>query len=607
VNAWKSLVALLRNYKHLVFWNIFFTVWTVIFSLFSLIMIIPFLQLLFDKTPMVESPPVMQWSADYLKEYFYYIISYQIKCYGKGAALAMFCGIVAVVFFLKNLFRYLASYFLAPLRNGLIYDIRDQLYQKLLKLPVSFFHSERKGELITKMTTDVSEIEYSIINTLEASIQAPLTIILYLVYMFVTSFQLTLFVFGMIIVMALFVGRIGKSLKRESKEGKEVAGRLTSIIEETISGIKIIKGFLVQPWILEKFTKENQQYYHAFNKMYRKRDLSSPLTEFLAIVIVCMVLWFGGHMVLSSHGSLLTAESFIGFMVIFSQLIAPAKSFSTAYYDIQKGKASYERIQEILHQAEDVDVLDADQEMVPFDRSIEFKEVSYRYQNSHEWALQDFSFQFEKGKKYALVGPSGAGKSTLFDLFFRFSTPVQGQIQIDETDIQSFSLKAYRQLFGIVPQEPILFNYSVAENIGFGHVDPAMLEDSLKIANAYDFVQKMIYAEATEVGERGGKLSGGERQRLSISRVAYHNPEIILLDEATSALDTQNEREVQTALNNLLKDKTSILIAHRLSTVRDADCILVMKEGRLMEFGSHTSLMDQKGLYFDMVQMQSIQ
>jgi subfamily B ATP-binding cassette protein MsbA len=582
-----------------------FSIFTVLFSLVSLVMLVPFLELLFDKTQLILTKPVFHLSKDYFVDLFYYNLSIQIQTYGKASALAYFCIIVCVVFLLKNLFRYLALFVLAPLRNQLIFDLRNQLYEKMLRLPTSFFQEEKKGSLITKFTSDLTEIEYSIMNTLETSIQSPLNVVLFLMAMFTISTPLTLFVFGMIIFMALFIGRIGKSLKKESKEGKEVLGKLTSIIDESISGIKIIQAYFVQDWIKNKFATENKNYYDVFNKMYRKRDLSSPLTEFLAIIVVCIVLWFGGQLVLA--GGNLNPSNFIAFMVIFSQLIPPAKSFSSAFYEIKKGMASFERIQEILDAPDSDDsLLQRTQALTSFQKNIVFKNISFQYPNSQAFAINDFTFTFEKGKKYALVGASGAGKSTLFDLILQFIAPQKGQIEIDGKAIETMDLKNYRNLFGIVSQEAILFNYSVAENIAFEALEKQQISNALQISNAKEFVEKMNPETYYAIGERGSKLSGGEKQRLSISRVAYRNPEIILLDEATSALDSKNEQEVQSALKNLLADKTSIIIAHRLSTIKEVDCILVMQDGSIVEVGSHNELIAQNGTYAEMVSLQNL-
>lgn len=569
----------------------------------SLVMLVPFLELLFDKTELITVKPNFEWNQKSIINTFYYFLSIQILENGKTAALAFFCVVVVIIFFLKNIFRYLALFILAPLRNKLIFDLRDLMYRKMLRLELSFFQKNQKGDLITKFTTDLTEIEYSIMNTLETSIQSPLNIILFLSAMMTISYQLTFFVFGMILIMALFIGKIGKSLKKESKNAKNVLGKLTSIIDETIHGIKIIQAYFVQNWIYEKFKTENIRIYKVYNNMYRKRDLSSPLTEFLAIVVICIVLWFGGNMVLSEAG--LSPSKFIGFMVIFSQLIPPAKSFSSAVYEIKKGMASYERIQTILNERSYNENEVIHKTTNSFQNTLDFKNVSFKYPNG-PMAIQDFSFSFEKGKKYALVGASGAGKSTIFDLILRFVKPSNGQILIDNLPIDTIDLRSYRYLYGIVTQEAILFNYSVAENVTFETNENENLKKALQISNALDFVDKMNPETKVAIGERGSKLSGGEKQRLNIARIAYLNPEIILLDEATSALDSKNEKEVHLALEKLMENKTSIIIAHRLSTIQNVDSILVIENGNLIEHGNHSDLIAKNGLYSEMVRLQKL-
>lgn len=610
MKAYLHLLLYLKPHKKLVILFSVFSVLTVLFSLVSLVMLVPFLELLFDKTPLVLTKPTFSFSNKYFVDTFYYHLSSQIQHFGKSSALAFFCVVISCVFLFKNLFRYLALYVLAPLRNHIIFDLRDSMYLRLINLPISFFQRENKGDIITKFTSDLSEIEYSIINTLETSIQSPLNIVLFLGAMLAMSAQLTLFVFAMILVMALVIGRIGKSLKRESKEGKEVTGRLTSILDESIYGVKIIQAYFVQNWMYKKFNSENKNYFDTYNRMYRKRDLSSPLTEFLAIVVVCLVLWFGGQIVLTHQELIgqgiqsqgLTASVFIAFMVVFSQLIPPAKSFSSAFYEIKKGMASFERIQTIL--GEDmVDFRHNCVELEHFKSNIQLSNVSFRYQNSETNVLSDINLTFEKGKKYALVGASGAGKSTLLDLILGFVEPVSGNILIDQNPINSISLNSYRHLFGLVTQESLLFNDTIASNLGFEAIDNSKIQEALQVGNAEEFAAKI---GKEYIGERGSRLSGGEKQRLTISRAAYRNPEIILMDEATSALDSQNEHEVQKALDILLQNKTSIVIAHRLSTVRNADVIILMSQGQVVAQGNHSHLYQTSDLYKKMVDLQAL-
>lgn len=600
MNAYLTLLKNVLPYKRNIFLFFICSILTVIFSLVSLVLLVPFLELLFDKTPLVSVQPQFKLSTTYLIQNFYYIISSKISQDGKVEALAFFCILVCIVFFLKNLFRYAAMYVLAPIRNRLIYDLRERMYIRLLKLPISFFAKNEKGDLITKFSSDLNEIEYSIMNTLETSIQSPMTIILFLGAMLAMSYQLTFFVFGMIIVMALVIGRIGKSLKRESKLGKEVQGRLISVIDETILGIKIIQSFSAQDWIYSKFQKENQAYYDTYNAMYRKRDLSSPLTEFLAIIVVCIVLWFGGNLVLN-HGNL-TAPIFISFMVVFSQLIPPAKSFSSAVYEIKKGMASYERIDKILNHPE-INMNEMGKKIDQFQESLELKNLSFRYDESENCILEDINLTILPRKKYAIVGPSGAGKSTLMSLILGYYSPTSGQIVLDGVSLEDYNLESYRAIFGYVSQDSILFNYSIDENISFGINDPDKIQNSLDISNAIELKTRL---QDEILGERGSKLSGGEKQRVTIARAAMKDPDIVLMDEATSALDSQNESEVQKAMDNLLKEKTSVVIAHRLSTVINSDQIILMQHGKIADIGMHSELYHRNLLYKKMVDLQKL-
>lgn len=600
MKAYFTLLRQVLPYRQYVLWFSIFSILAVLFSLVSLVLLVPFLELLFDKTPLVTAAPDPAWSKDYLIQKFYYTLSSKILADGKTAALSFFCVVVTCVFFAKNLFRYLALYALAPLRNRLILDLRDKMYRHVQSLPITYFQRQNKGDLITRFTSDLTEIEYSIMNTLETSIQSPLTIILFLGAMLTMSVKLTLFVFGMILVMALVIGRIGKSLKKESQYGKEVLGRLTSIIDETISGIKIIQAFSIQDWVYKQFQSENKSYFDTYNAMYRKRDLSSPLTEFLAIIVVCIVLWYGGNLVLASHG--LTAPVFISFMVVFSQLIPPAKSFSGAIYEIKKGMASYDRLQAVLKE-ETIDENQEGIELKELNKDICFESITHRFGGSEVDAVHDFTYTFQKGKKYAIVGSSGAGKSTIMDILLGFLTPTAGHIRMDEKAIEVIKRGSYLKLFGYVTQEPFLFNQSIRSNICLGPCDETKYQQALKISNTTDLAARM---QEDAIGERGSKLSGGERQRLTIARVAYRDPAIVLMDEATSALDSQNEHEVQQAMDQLMLDRTSIVIAHRLSTVKNADCILLMHEGRILASGNHTELYQNNTVYKQMVDLQRL-
>ncbi len=550
--------------------------------------------MLFDK-------PQLTLSSAYIKNLFDFYLSKIILEQGKSKALFFFCILVGIVFLLKNLFRYLALYILAPLRNGLIKQLRDNLYQKILRLRYPFFVENSKEDILQRLTQDLIEIEYSLLNTLEVTIQSPLTIVVFLTYMLFTSYQLSFFVFFMILVMALFIGRVGKNLKRQSLESRLVQGNLMTLITETLTHIKTLKSYSAFQWISEKFIRLNHENYLVFNKIYRKRELSSPLTEFLAIIVVCIVLYYGGNLVLTS-GSL-SAESFIGFMVVFSQLIPPAKSFSSAYYEIQKGAASLDRIEYILSQ--EIENLEDTIPSLDFEKKITLSHISFTYPNQKEQVLDNISFNIEKGKRYALVGLSGSGKSTLFDILLQFQKPDSGHISLDGKSIDDLSLTAYRNLFAVVYQNPSLFSVHFPENISLSkHIDTYRYEKSMQLAMANDFAE--MKPKNTEIVNIQDKFSGGEKQRLALARAFYHHRPIVLLDEATSALDSIIEKEMQGNLQEFLKFKTSLTIAHRLSTVVNSDEILLIHQGKLIAQGKHEVLFLSNDFYKQLCQNQLI-
>lgn len=606
------ILGYVRKYTLLAALNVVFNLLSTVFSLVSIAMVMPFLKLLFNKEigPQTPVPPLpdfklgVNYVLDLFNHHFIRIIVEQ----GKLNALVSICVLVVIVFFLKNLFRFLALYFLAPLRNGAVRDIRERLFQKLLTLPLSYFSKERKGDILTRMSSDVQEIEYSIISTLDITFKEPVTILVFLGAMLYTSPQLTGFVLLMILITVLIVGRIGKSLKRSASKAQSKLGEMISVLEESLSGMRIIKAFTAEKYQLDKFTQANTSYYKTMTRAFRKRDLSSPLSEFLIIIIVVLVLWFGGRIVLMDDGTL-EAEVFIWFMLLFSQLIQPAKSFAGAYYNIQKGLASADRITKIL----DADIRirqkpDA-KSVTAFKDKVEFRNVSFAYYNFDDKAvLANINLTIKKGKMIALVGQSGAGKSSLVDLIPRFYDPVQGEILLDETDIRDYKLGDLRKLMGVVTQESILFNDTVYNNIAFGmeHATHEDVINAAKVANAHDFIVRMEKGYDTMIGDRGHKLSGGERQRLTIARAILNDPPILILDEATSSLDTESEKLVQDAVYKLMEHRTAIVIAHRLSTIQYADEILVMQEGKIIERGNHISLMAQEnGVYKKLVDLQA--
>ncbi len=609
INFMKQFLRLFHyigNYKYHALLNVVFNLLSVVFSLVSIVMLIPFLQLLFGKTPLIEQPPAFSWNHAFVIGYFEFHLSNLIRSSGPTSGLMFICISTAVVFFLKNLFRFLAVFVMSPVRNGVVKDIRTDLYKKILSLPLSFYNKEKKGDLIARMTDDVKEVEVSIMNVLEVLFREPVNIIVFLSAMLMMSYQLTFFVFVMLLITGGLIGRVGKQLKKESAEGQKKLGILISIIDETLSGLRIIHAFGAENFKLKQFEEANAAHYKLAHKMTSRRELSSPLTEFLAICVVCTVLWFGGRLVLEHK--MLTAETFIGFMVIFSQLIPPAKSFSNAFYNIQKGLASSQRIYEVLDAEVVIKAPAQPKSVSQFKSSIEFRNVSFAYNNfDDKEVLNNVSFKIERGKMVALVGQSGAGKSTIADLLPRFYDVGKGSILIDDVDVREYSIKDLRGLFGIVSQESILFNDTVFNNIAFG-MESATHEKvvaAAKIANAHDFISKLEHGYDTYIGDRGSKLSGGEKQRLTIARAVLKDPPILILDEATSSLDSNSEKLVQEALNKLMKGRTSIVIAHRLSTIQFADEIIVLKEGKVAERGNHIGLLGHNGIYKQLVELQA--
>ncbi len=599
------ILSYVRKYSSFALLNIVFNVLTVLFSLFSVVMIIPFLQLLFNKIPKVVTKPELHLSATWFIDYMKYVLSEEIMNSGQVVALIKFCAAIAILFFLKNLFRFLALYFLSPIRSGSVRDIRNELYAKILSLPLSYYSKERKGDLISRLTDDVKEVEISIISFIEVTVREPLNIIIFLGALLLLSPQLTAFVLINLLVTGLIIGRVGKSLKRQSMEAQSVSGRLLSIIDETLSGLRIIHAFNAENFMRKQFDKVNAEFFSLSREITTRRELSSPLTEFLAMVVVCTVLYFGGTLVLQKN---LEAETFIAFMVLFAQLIPPAKNFSSASYNIRKGLASAQRIFEVL----DAEVKIAEKEnasaIKEFKNEIEYRSVGFSYHNyDNKKILQAINLKITKGKVVALVGQSGAGKTTMVDLLPRFYDVSEGEILIDGKNIRDYKLNDLRGLFGMVSQESILFNDSVLNNIAFGMEGATREEvmDAAKIANAHDFVMKMENGYDSTIGDRGGKLSGGERQRLTIARAVLKNPPILILDEATSSLDSNSEKSVQDALTKLMKGRTTIIVAHRLSTIQYADEIIVMQDGHISERGNHIGLMAKNGIYKKLVELQA--
>ena len=593
------LMSRLKGYKKNVILAIVSNVLMAIFTVVSIPMIAPFFDILFSQEVVVVPKPENNNLSDNL-DYFF---SQLVINYTPQKALLIVIAAMLVVFFLKNLFRYLALYFMAPVRNGIIYDLRKQIFEKYIDLPLSFYSTEKKGDLMNRMTSDVQEIEWSILNTIEAIFKAPLIIVGSLTFMILVSPQLTLFVLVLIVFTAFIIGGISKTLKRSSFEVQTRLGRISSILEETLGGLRIIKGFNAQKYQSEKLEKDNADYRNILTRLLWRRDLSSPLSEFLGIVVVSMLLWYGSALVFDK---VLTPDLFFAFIFAFFQVIEPAKSFSSAYYNIQKGLAAVDRVDNLLNTPNPIVDLENPLTDISFEREIKFEKVSFQYDNADTAALDQIDITINKGEVVALVGSSGAGKSTFVDLLPRFFDVSSGSIRIDGNDIRSYTLYDLRSLFGIVSQEAILFNDTIKNNILFGaEATDEQIEEAARIANVSEFVNVMPDKYQSNIGDRGMKLSGGQRQRLTIARAVLRNPPIMILDEATSALDSESELLVQDALEKLMKNRTTVVIAHRLSTIRNADKIVVLDKGKIVEIGSHEQLMALNGEYNKFVQMQT--
>ena len=576
--------------------SIFLSLLSTIFSLFSFTLAIPFLGILFDNQPRVTDPIPFEFTKEAIMQNFNYFLSQIIESGGvQKGLLAVSIMIVFFVFF-KTLFHYLSNYAMAPLRTKTVRDIRDHLNSKILELQLSYFTEERKGDLISRMTSDVKEIEASIIRSLNNAIKAPITIIIYLITLLIISPKLTLFVMILLPLSGFVIGRIGKSLKRKSLKGQKRLGVLLSYIEETLYGLRIIKSFSTEEKIHNRFKKENQAYTRLMTRIWRKKELAGPFSEFMATIVIVIVMWFGGNIVLSSD-SLMSPQEFMGYLIIFSQIIQPSKELSTVYYNLQKGLASVDRISGILDAKVTINEKQDARSINNFNDKVEYKNLSFKY--IEDYVLKDINLEIKKGHKVALVGQSGSGKSTLVDLLPRFYDIAEGEINIDGNNVQDLKINDLRGLMGIVSQESILFNDTIYNNIAFGLENATEEEiiEAAKIANAHEFILQTEHGYETNIGDRGTKLSGGQRQRISIARAVLKNPPIMILDEATSALDTESERLVQDALFKLMKNRTSIVIAHRLSTVRDADEICVLQNGEIVERGKHNELLEKKGVY----------
>ena len=605
----KGLYLLLKRfvhpYKRYVVLAFVFNVLGALFGAFQFATIQPVLGVLFKTQNIVAKPAEWALSIGSIKDNILYQLGNIIQNFGAEKALIYIGIFLIIMVFLKVLFTYLALYALVPLRNGVVRDIRNQIYLKILHLPIGFFSEERKGDIIARMTGDVQEIDNSIMSSLEMLLKEPMIIIFSLMFMIYMSWSLTLFVFILLPVVGYLIGKVGKSLKKPSMRGQNKMGELLSTIEETLSGLRIIKAFNAENKVREYFKKQNSEYYNIMNGLMWRRYLAHPMSEFLGTGVIVIVLWYGGRLVLN-HNSNLTPEGFITYLVFFYSIINPAKSFTTAFYAIQKGLASMDRIDKVML-AENNIVNKPDAVSVKeFKHSIEYRNVRFKYIDDE--VLKNVSLTIGKGKTIALVGQSGSGKSTFVDLLPRFWDIQSGNILVDGIDIRDYKIADLRGLMGNVNQDPILFNDTFFNNISFG-VETATMDQVMaaaKVANAHDFIASSPDGYQTNIGDRGGKLSGGQRQRISIARAVLKNPPILILDEATSALDTESEKLVQEALENLMMNRTSIVIAHRLSTIKKADLICVFHEGEIVERGTHEELLAIAGIYRKLHSMQNL-
>ncbi len=572
-----------------------------IFSIFSLSMVVPFLSVLFGQTEAVTVKPAFELSADYIINTFYYYMSIIIAAHGPVAALVYIAGTMVILSFLSNLCRYMGMYFLADIRCGILKQIRSEIYHQLLILPLSFYSRQRKGDILNRMGADVQEVEWSVISTLQSICRDPFLIVVFLFALFSISAKLTLIALVVLPIAGYVIAVIGKSIKQKSVKAQQLLGHLSSIFEETISGLRIIKAYNAIDFMSEKFKDENHEFYQLNKKMYRINELGSPLIEFLSVAALMLILFLGG---VFAPESMFSGGLFVMYILVFARIIPPAKALVTSVYTIQKGMASAERIYEIID-GEEVIVEDKNPvQLQEFKEKIEYQQVGFSY-NDHQIngqydVLNDVNFCLEKGKTIALVGASGAGKSTLVDLLPRFYDVSAGEIKLDGINIKRYKISDLRGIFGIVNQDVMLFNDTVFNNITFGMDNKSKEEviEAAKIAQAHDFIMELENGYDTILGDRGMRLSGGQRQRISIARALLSNPQILILDEATSALDTESEYLFQQAIQGLLKDRTAVIIAHRLSTIRNADQILFVKDGHISEQGTHDELMQQKGDYY---------
>lgn len=610
----KKIIPFALKYKKDIVMNVIYNILYALFSTLSFIALIPMLDVLFkDAEKIVKEPKLTSiWEiTSYGNDYLYFYITKLTNESGAQYALLLVVSIIISTFLLKNIFNYLALNHLMLLKNGVLKDLRNKMFDKIISLPISYYSEKRKGDMMARMLGDVNEVRNSFFNILELVIKEPMTIVFTIGAMIVISFKLTLFVFVFIPISGFIISKIGKSLKAKSKRAQDENGYLISVVEETLGGLKVVKSYNAEGSFTNKFNSSIQRLYRLTNSIGRKNNLSSPMSEFMGIVVIAILLWYGGNMVLvetfADGSPLLEGSKFIAYMGLAYNILTPAKAISKASYQVKSGLAAAERVFDVL-EVENT-ITDKENAVVKnsFDTSITIENINFKYEEEN--VLKNFSLEVPKGKTVALVGQSGSGKSTIANLLTRFYDVQEGSVKIDDIDIKDMTLESLRHLMGLVTQDSILFNDTIKNNILLGKQDATDEEiiAALKIANAYEFVKDLPNGIETNIGDAGGKLSGGQKQRLSIARAVLKNPPIMILDEATSALDTESEKFVQVALENMMQNRTSIVIAHRLSTIQKADKIVVMQKGEIVEQGTHDELLALNGTYSKLVMMQSFE
>ena len=608
MSNFKKIVPFIYPYKRYAFLNIFFNVLYALFSTLSFVALIPMLQVLFDKNKQITVKPVFHGILkiqEYGENYLSYYITTTKGTHEPGYVLSIMVAIIISIFLLKNLADYLAMFFITFLRNGVLRDMRNAMYKKTLELPLAFYSEKRKGDVISRISADVNEVQNSFLAILELIVKEPLTIIFTITAMLIISAKLTLFVFIFIPVSGYIISLIGKQLKKQSTKAQQEQGTFLSTIEETIGGLKVVKGYNSENYFNTVFQNSTERFFSLSNSIGNRQNLASPASEFMGITVIAILLWYGGQMVLIDKT--LQSASFIAYMGLAYNILTPAKAISKASYGVKRGNAAAERVLDILDQENPITSKPDAIEKTTFDNNITVQNINFKYED--ETVLKNFSLQIKKGQTIALVGQSGSGKSTIANLLTRFYDVNDGTISIDGVNIKDMNLQSLRGLMGLVTQDSILFNDTIKANISLGKLDATDEEiiEALKIANAFEFVKELPLGIYTNIGDSGNKLSGGQKQRLSIARAVLKNPPIMILDEATSALDTESEKFVQVALENMMQNRTSIVIAHRLSTIQKADLIVVMQKGKIVEQGTHDELISHNGTYNKLVTMQSFE